>query len=113
MDLRALEYIINNRLELIEERVSGTRYDPNAAIGVAKLVFANKGDISKLSRAQTYYFQEFVNPLVERVPCDGIFGEDTCMGGGFIDDESLLSCYIEDDFLCQICRHDSERISAE
>jgi hypothetical protein len=40
-------------------------------------------------------------------------GHDTCVHGGIIDDESLLLCYQEDEFMCQNCRFDSERMAAE
>ena len=45
----------------------------------------------------------------EDVQCEGVFGKDTCKGNGFIDDESLLIPYMDDEFLCQLCRHDRDK----
>lgn len=113
MNISVLEYIVNNKVELIEENAVESKNDPRAAVGVAKHILGNNGDLSTLSSAQSYYYQKFILPLIEKVPCEGVLGDGTCTSDGFVDDESLVGCYIEDEFLCQHCRFDSARISAE
>jgi hypothetical protein len=98
MHLQALKWITDNKVELIEENVVGTKYDPSTTVGIAKLLLANKGDLDSLSAPQRYHYEEFIKPLIESVPCEGVFGEDTCSGNGYIDDESLIGCYIEQYF---------------
>ena len=113
MNLEALKWIIDNRVELIEENADGTKYNSGTTVGIAKFLLGNQGDLDSLSPPQKYHYTEFIMPLIESVPCEGVYGEDTCTGNGFIDDESLVGCYIEDEFQCQLCRDDSERISSE
>jgi len=113
MHLQALKWIVDNKVELIEENVAGTKYDPLITVGIAKRLVANSGDLSSLSPSQKYHYEEFIKPLIELVPCEGVLGEDTCSGNGYIDDESLIGCYEDDEFLCQLCRYDSETIELE
>jgi len=113
MNLDALKYILKNRIELIEEIVAGTQYDASATVGVGNFLLANEGNLELLSQAQKYHYKEFIKPFIESVTCEGVFGNGTCTGNGYIDDESLIACYIEDEFLCQHCRYDAERITAD
>jgi hypothetical protein len=80
---------------------------------VAEFLVGNDGDVSLRSSKQQYHYDYPIEPLIENVPCGGVFGDDICTGNGVIDDESLLGCYLEDNFLCQLCRFDSDRIQAE
>ncbi len=112
MDLEVLQYVIENEHENLVAAVDNSGSSLNAAIGVAKLLIANKGDTSVLKGKQIYVFEKCIKPIFE-IACNGIYGDDTCTGNGFIDEESLLISYQEDEFLCQHCRFDSERIGAE
>jgi hypothetical protein len=117
MNLDVLSHIVDNDPERIEDLAQEAKQDPKAAIGIAAKVLGEKTD-SDLSEKQKFVFDRCIRPLIEAVPCDGVFGmdeegHDTCPHGGIIDDESLLLCYQEDEFMCQNCRYDSERIAGE
>ncbi|WP_143006746.1 hypothetical protein [Aquimonas voraii] len=118
MNTKVLSYLLTERQELIESRLQGTAYDSRATIGVAKILAANGGKTSSLSAAQLYHYETFLKPLLH-VYCEGPVGfvgpdseASSCVGSGVIDDETLLLCYQEDDFLCQSCRHDRSRFDA-
>lgn len=80
---------------------------------MAEFLVGNDGDVSLLSSKQQYHYDNAIEPLVQNVPCDGVFADETCSGDGVIDDELLLGCYLEDNLLCQYCRFDSDRIQDE
>jgi hypothetical protein len=116
MNLDVLNHIIKNEPERIEGLAAETGQDAQAGLGIAAQVLSKKGDVSTLSQKQKFVFDKCVRPLIEAVPCEGVIGynddgEDTCSHGGVIDDESLLRCYQEDEFMCQNCRYDAEKMS--
>ena len=113
MDLEVLKYIVDNNSEYIEQRVDETKYDPATAVNIGKLILEKDGDIGILSDKQKFYFQKFIEPLIENVPCEGIYGKETCTGNGIIDKESLMFSYSEDNFLCQHCRYDTDKHDTE
>ncbi|MFM5646344.1 hypothetical protein [Aeromonas caviae] len=114
MNLEVLNYIVENAVEKIEELAEENNLDCHASVGVANFLLGNDGDVSKLSDKQRYHYENCIQPLIERVPCDGVIGPvedgDTCSGDGYVDDESLMGCYLEDDFKCQLCRYDAEKM---
>jgi len=112
MNLDVLKYVIDNEHEHLEELVVESNTSLGAAVGVGKILLANNGDTSVLKGNQVYVYEKCIEPLF-KVACHGIYGEETCAGNGFVDDESLLMSYQEDEFLCQHCRFDSERIASE
>ncbi|MFC1503725.1 hypothetical protein ACFL53_05250 [Pseudomonadota bacterium] len=116
MNLEVLDFLLDNE-SYIEERANDANLDLQASIGIAKLISANKGDLSVLKGKQVYHYEKVLKPLLENVPCEGVMGMieddegnlvDTCTSGGVIDDESLYQSYLEEDFKCQICRYDAE-----
>lgn len=116
MNIEVLNHLIQNDVERIEQLATIGNVDAAASVGIAKLVLAKKGDVASLTAKQTYLFDTAVRPLIENVSCKGVIGyiedgSDTCVSGGIIDDESLLISYLDDDFKCQHCRHDAERMS--
>ncbi len=115
MNIEVLSHIVNNSVELIERLADENGLDCSASVGVAKLLIGNNGNISELSPRQKHHYEKCIQPLIEDVPCEGVIGPveegSTCSGNGYIDDESLLGCYLEDDFKCQLCRYDSEKIN--
>lgn len=118
MNLEVLGHIINNDVERIEELAEEGGYDAVASVGIAKMVLAKGGDVVTLSDRQTFLFKQCVLPLIENVPCEGVIGYvedggDTCLSGGVIDDESLMGAYLEDDFKCQHCRYEAERMAED
>jgi hypothetical protein len=113
MNLELLGYLLNDGVHHIEELVNITKYDLTPATGVGAILLANEGDIEKLSPKQKFYYEKFIKPLIENVPCEGIYGPGTCTGTDFVDDESLLISYQEENFLCQHCRYDQGQHEAE
>ncbi|MHC8308208.1 hypothetical protein ACYZUC_01120 [Pseudomonas sp. GT1P32] len=109
MNIVALRHVVENNPELIEENVPA-RGNPAAAIGVAKFLVGNNGNVEALSENQRYHYENHIRPLVENVPCSGVFGPEDedgnggCIGNGRIDDEDLDGCYILDEMLCQECQ---------
>jgi hypothetical protein len=95
------EYII----ELAEENsISNT----DATIGVAQFLVANPENVSKMSQSQNFHYEKAIKPLIHNVHCDGMIGDhedgsSSCIGDGFIDEDSLLGAYIEQDMRCQHC----------
>lgn len=116
MNLEVLNHLIQNDVERIEQLAAKGKVDAVASVGIAKLIAAQKGDVTSLSAKQAFLFDTAVRPLIVNVPCEGVIGlmedgSDSCVSGGFIDDESLLLSYLDDDFKCQHCRHDAERMN--
>ncbi|WP_375058427.1 hypothetical protein [Zobellella sp. DQSA1] len=113
MNIEVLKHIVSNEPSLIEDIAQKHNLDSSASVGVARQLVAQHGNLAALSQKQRHHYDQCISPLLENVPCDGIYGEGTCTGNGFIDDDTLLGCYLEGDFLCQLCRYDAERISRE
>lgn len=117
MNLEVLNYVVENAVERIEDLAEENGLDPSASVGVAKFLIGHNGDLSSLSSKQMFHYEHAIEPLIERVPCEGVIGYveegDTCNGDGYIDDETLIFCYIDDDFKCQICRHDAEKMQED
>lgn len=112
MNLGVLEFAVGQEHQLLLDAVDESNTSLDAAIGVARKLIAEDGDLSVLSEKQLYVYRSCLEPLFS-VPCDGLYGDDTCIGNGWIDDESLLMSYEDDEFLCQHCRYDSEKHADE
>ncbi|WP_104911932.1 hypothetical protein [Pseudomonas sp. LG1D9] len=118
MNLSALDHIVKNNPELIDENVPA-KADSAATLGVAKLVLGNGGNVDALTDKQRFHFDTYILPLIENVECDGVFGpdmengEDGCVGSGRIDDEDLEGCYIMDEMLCQECQHVNHKMQED
>ena len=115
MNLEVLNHLIHNDVERIEALATDKRVDAAASVGIAKLVSAQKGDVTSLSAKQAFLFDAAVRPLIQNVRCEGVIGlledgNDSCMNDSIIDDESLLLSYIDDDFKCQQCRYDAQKM---
>ncbi|SHI04601.1 hypothetical protein SAMN02745124_03451 [Desulfofustis glycolicus DSM 9705] len=112
MNLEILRIAIENEHWLLKSAVSESSTTMEAAIGVGRLLLSNGGDTSVLSSRQTYVYESCIKPLYD-VDCQGVFGPDTCTGSGKVDEETLPTAWEEDDFRCQHCRHDRNRIDSE
>ncbi len=116
MNLEVLNHIISNAVEKIEELSKNNNLESDFSVGIANFLLGNEGNVSKLSTKQRYHYDRCIKPLIERVSCYGVIGSvkdgGTCNGDGYIDDESLWGCYLEDDFKCQICKFDTEKMYA-
>lgn len=109
MNIEVLQYLESDGREHVEELVSKTKYDSDATFAVIRILIAEEGNEEALTDRQKFHLKTFIEPLIYGVRCSGIYGEDTCTGDGYVDDESLLLSYQEDDFKCQLCRFDAER----
>lgn len=112
MNFAALNHIVENNPELIEENVPAGG-NAAAAVGVARRLLGINGNVDGLTENQRYHYENYIRPLIENVSCTGIFsseGEDGCVGGGTIDDEDLEGCYILDEMLCQECQNVQDRM---
>ena len=117
MDLEVLNLLLDNP-SYIEDRANDADVDSDASIGIIKKLIGRKGDYSSFGYKEMYHFNNVIKPLIEQVHCEGVIGmiEDdngdwvsSCSGDGFIDEESLLMSYQEEDFKCQICRFDADK----
>lgn len=113
MNLELLDYLLNDGAHYIEDIVNLTKYDLTAATGVGAILLANGGDVEILSPKQNFHYKKFIQPLIENVPCDGIYGPGTCTGDDFVDEESLITSYQENNFICQHCRYDQGKHESE
>lgn len=115
MNLEVLNHLIHNDVERIEALATYKKLDATASVGIAKFVSAQNGDVTSLSGRQTFLFDTAVRPLIQNVRCEGVIGlledgSDSCVNDSIIDDESLLLSYIDDDFKCQQCRYDAQKM---
>jgi hypothetical protein len=108
VNIDVLKYLAGDGDYHVREVVEKTKYAPEATLAVIRKLIKNGGDLTPLSGPETYHFNTFISPLIYNVQCQGAYGEGTCISG-VIDDESLLMAYQDDDFLCQICRHDASK----
>jgi hypothetical protein len=113
LELEVLKHIVSNNPQYIEELAEQNKLDESASVGIARAIIGYDGDISKLKPNQNHHYEKCIKPLLEDVPCDGVFGPDTCTGTGYVDDDSLLISYMSGDFMCQHCRFDADRIDSE
>lgn len=112
MDMEILKFVLENEHLHFTDTVPDS--DFSKVTGIAKLLIDNEGDLSSLSEKQQYVIKPLLD-AVFNVPCHGVFGSnddgtDTCTGTGLVDEESLMGCYFEDDFKCQFCQYDAEKI---
>ena len=65
IDLNALDYLIRNRSDEIEQIVAGTGYLPKTVIGVGTYLLDRDGDLDLLMPKQLVTFERFIKPLLE------------------------------------------------
>ncbi|NOQ76792.1 MAG: hypothetical protein GQ475_03160 [Methylococcaceae bacterium] len=118
MNLEVLVFLLDNE-HYIVDMANDSNLNFSTSIGIVKLLLANKGNLSTLTGKQAYHYETVIQPLLESVQCDGPIGtienddgnlNSSCVNGGIVDDESLFQSYLEEDFKCQICRYDSEKM---
>jgi len=116
MNLETLQFLLDNNY--IEENAKTQNLDHSASIGISKSLLANNGNLRELTEKQIYHYNKVIMPLLENVQCEGPIGMiddesgnpvSSCVNDRIIDDESLIQSYIEGDFKCQFCRHESNK----
>lgn len=120
MSLEVLGFIVDNCPEKIEKLAEENNVkNVDASLRLAELLVRGKIAFEDLTKPQEYHYENAMRPLIENIPCNGVLGiiengdgeyVETCNGNGYVDEESLLISYQEDDFKCQICRFDNERM---
>ncbi|SEO14225.1 hypothetical protein [Acinetobacter sp. yr461] len=106
--ISVLQHIIDNEEELIIELAEENNLNSDASIGVAHFLLADVNNFSQMSTSQIFHYEKAIKPLIHRVHCDGMIGDhedgsSSCIGDGFIDEETLLGAYLEQDMRCQHC----------
>lgn len=116
MDLDVLKFLIDNE-EQIKETAENNNLDPEVSLVIARILYDNKGDLSSLKGKQNYHYEKVIEPLFFR-ECEGPVGlmpddegnfVSSCVHTKYIDEESLLLSYEEEDFKCQNCRYDTQK----
>ena len=116
MNLEVLEFLLENE-SYIKKMAVKANANSNSSFGVLRFLIANSADASLIKGDQYYHYRNIIKPLLDNVQCVGSAGmrEDengdkhsTCVNGGIVDDEVLYQSYVDEDFKCQTCRHDSE-----
>ncbi len=65
MNLRALFQVCDERPDAIRQLASEQGLDPVVALGVAKLLIANDGNLASLSPRQRQHYDAAIKPLLE------------------------------------------------
>lgn len=111
--ISVLQHIVDNEEELIIALAEENNIKSDASIGVAHFLLGDANNFSKMSSHQQFHYENSIKPLIYKVLCDGMLGEhedgsSSCIGDEFIDEESLLGAYIEQDMRCQHCKQSAE-----
>lgn len=69
MNLQALQEIIQNHVEILEQSAKDKNVSEHVVIGIAKFTATN--GYEKLSDNQAYHFDNCIRPLIENVQCPG------------------------------------------
>ncbi|ENA1760197.1 hypothetical protein ABF236_000839 [Yersinia ruckeri] len=116
MNFDTLDFLIKNRIELLEDAARDTSVNLDATVGIAKKVEAER-TITNLSPAQLYVFERTVKPLINEVRCNGQCNEleENPHCNSLISNEILTSYYESES--CQSLsdgqQHTRSRIMAE
>lgn len=111
--INVLQHIVDNEEDLIIALAEENNIKSDASIGVAHFLLGDANNFSKMSSHQQFHYENSIKPLIHKVLCDGMLGEhedgsSSCIGDEFIDEESLLGAYIEQDMRCQHCKQSAE-----
>lgn len=111
--ISVLQHIVDNEEDLIIVLAEENNIKSDASIGVAHFLLGDANNFSKMSSHQQFHYENSIKPLIHKVLCDGMLGEhedgsSSCIGDEFIDEESLLGAYIEQDMRCQHCKQSAE-----
>ncbi len=118
MNLEVINHLIDNE-HYIMEKAADCGLDGSISLIVAQILRDNNGELSSIKGKQIYHYENVIRPLLEEVVCEGPIGfvededgnyESSCINGGIVDDESLYQAYLEEDFKCQTCRYDAEKM---
>lgn len=111
--ISVLQHIVDNEEELLIALAEENNLKSDASIGIAKFLLADEDNFSKMSPDQNFHYERAIKPLINEVHCDGMLGDhedgsSSCIGDGFIDEETLLGAYLEQDMRCQQCVHEAD-----
>ena len=105
-ETNVLQHLINNCEEyIIEHAKQNGIKKTDTSIRVAKFLVAHPDNLTKMNDSQKFHYKTAIEPLIRNVPCDRKINEDgSCLGNGFIDNDSLLDAYLEQDMHCKHCK---------
>ncbi|HCW3748594.1 TPA: hypothetical protein OXK62_003827 [Acinetobacter baumannii] len=107
--INVLQHILDNCEEYITELAEENNItNPDVSVRIAYSLVKNPESFSKMTEKQKFHYEKAIQPLIHNVHCDGMIGEhedgtSSCIGNGFIDEDSLLGAYLEEDMRCQHC----------
>jgi hypothetical protein len=114
----ALRYLYDEQPEVLERSAVDSGHLWENVSGIARLLLDPNVGVEALTPAQDRVYRAAIRPLIYRVPCEGpvglVSGDDSvssCAHGGYIDDQSLVTAYQLDDFVCQNCRHERDKMA--
>lgn len=105
IQIKVLQHLLANCEEyIVDLAVQNGIKNTDATLGVANFLASHPDNFIKMSPNQKFHYTSAIEPLINEVCCDGMTGEEgSCVGNGFIDEDSLLGAYLGEDMRCQHC----------
>ncbi|PSW10331.1 hypothetical protein C9J01_19175 [Photobacterium rosenbergii] len=105
MNLNALNEIVTNSPEILEQSARENKADESVVMGIALFAIGNGYDA--LSSNQKYHFDNSIRHLIENVQCSGYTHEceeyqQECTN--ILDDDNLVEYYQEQYGYCESCQ---------
>ncbi|KGJ98248.1 hypothetical protein [Pseudoalteromonas sp. ND6B] len=105
MNLNALNEIVKNSPEVLEQSARDNGSDEGVVMGIARFVIGNGYDA--LSSNQQYHFDNVIRHLIEDIQCSGYTHEHEeyhreCTN--ILDDDDLVEYYQEQYGYCESCQ---------
>ncbi|EPM7948215.1 hypothetical protein ACTQ8R_001632 [Vibrio parahaemolyticus] len=105
MNLEALDEIITNNPEILEESAVNNGSEEHIVMGIARFAIAN--GYEALSDNQKYHFDNSIRHLIEDVQCSGYtheFEEEHYECTNILDDDDLVEYYQNGGGFCENCQ---------
>ncbi|HEJ7270065.1 TPA: hypothetical protein SMG08_001658 [Serratia marcescens] len=89
---------------------NGKAIDLTKTLGVIRDLSGKRknGDPDALTKYQRVYYDKYIEDLIVRVHCEGNYSDGECESGNYVDPDSLLVSYQDEDFRCSSCRTNAE-----
>ncbi|WGV98049.1 hypothetical protein QF117_04105 [Vibrio sp. YMD68] len=109
MNLNALNEIITNSPEILEQSARDSNADEGVVLGIARFAVGNSYE--SLSSNQKYHFDSAIRHLIEDVQCSGYTHEledhhREC--SNILDDNDLVEYYQDQGGYCESCQAQSD-----
>lgn len=109
MNLHALNELVTNNPELLEQSARENNADESTVLGIARFAIGNGYDA--LSSSQKYHFDNSIRHLIEDVQCSGYtheFEEYHRECTNILDDSDLVEYYQDQYGYCESCQAQSD-----